>query len=119
MFKIIVAGGRKFDDYAVVDQWLSHLLKEKSFEDVEIVSGGALGADSLGQRFAENNWIRVKIFRADWVKHGKSAGPIRNRAMAEYADALVAFWDGKSRGTADMIKVAKKKGLAVRVVRYE
>jgi hypothetical protein len=71
----------------------------------EIVSGAARGIDSLGERWAEYrpDPIPVKQFPADWDTHGKAAGPIRNRAMADYADALLVVWDGKSRGTKNML----------------
>lgn len=59
------------------------------------------------------------MFPADWNKHGKAAGPILNAEMAEVADALIAFWDGKSRGTANMIQLAKDKGLKVAIVYYQ
>lgn len=61
----------------------------------------------------------MKRFPADWGKYGKSAGVLRNKQMAEYADGLIAFWDGKSRGTANMIETAKGLGLRVRVARYD
>ena len=56
---------------------------------------------------------------ADWERHGKAAGPIRNAEMADVSDALIAFWDGQSCGTKSMIELAKRKGLQVAVVRYD
>ena len=116
MFRLIVAGSRDFDDYDLLSERLSFFLASKDPREVKIVSGGAKGADALGERFAEEHGIQLKVFRAEWDLHGRSAGPIRNVAMAKYADALVAFWDGQSKGTAHMIKMARKKGLLVRVV---
>lgn len=81
----------------------------------EVVSGAARGADSLGELFAKENNIPVKQFPADWNAHGRAAGPIRNRQMAEYADVLIAFWDGKSPGTKNMIETMLKKGKIVKV----
>lgn len=61
-------------------------------------------------------WPELKIFKADWGKHGKKAGPIRNKAMIDDADALVAFWDGKSRGTKNCIRCATDKGIPVLIM---
>lgn len=87
-----------------VDTWIT-----------EVLSGGARGADKLGERWAVDNDIPYELWLADWEKHGKAAGQIRNRQMAENAEALIAFWDGRSRGTKNMIDTAKELGLEVRV----
>ncbi len=86
--------------------------------DIEIVCGMAKGADLLGKRYAEERGFKVKEFPADWNTNGKKAGPMRNTEMANYADALIAFWDGTSSGTGHMIEKAKQKGLKVRVIKY-
>lgn len=112
--KIIVAGGRNFDDYKLLCKVL------KSFKNIsEIVSGGARGADKLGEKYATFNNINVKIFLAEWDKYGKRAGFLRNIQMGQYANVLVAFWDGQSKGTEHMIKTAQKLGLIVHIVRYQ
>lgn len=85
---------------------------------MEIVSGTARGADQLGERYAAERGLSIKRFPADWDRDGKSAGYLRNVRMAEYADAAIVFWDGVSKGSKHMVDVAKKKGLPVRVVRY-
>jgi hypothetical protein len=113
--KIIIAGGRDFDNYLL----LLEAVVKSGFDITEVVSGGAPGADSLGERFARDMEIPMKQFPADWKKHGKAAGPIRNGEMALYADALIAMWDGVSTGTANMIKQAIDRGLKVHVERYE
>lgn len=82
----------------------------------EIVSGGAIGADRLGMRFAREFDYRLTIFYPGWEKYNKAAGFIRNKKMANYADALIAFWDGKSRGTFNMIEEAGKLGLVIKIV---
>jgi len=100
--QVIIAGSRtawKYDDLIMAVQ-------ESGFDITEVVSGCAPGADRLGERFAKQYNIPVKKFPADWNKHGKSAGVLRNLEMAEYAEALIALWDGKSKGTAHMIKAA-------------
>ncbi len=118
--KLIVAGGRDFQDYSLLKARLDHLLSNAIArgDQIEIVSGRARGADSLGERYAKENGYPVKEFPADWDLHGRSAGFKRNAEMADYGTHLAAFWDGSSRGTKSMIDLAKKKGLVVRVTRY-
>lgn len=119
-FKLIVAGGRDFSDYPMLEAALDQALSEKieAGEVIEIVSGDARGADSLGVQYANKRGLAVKHFPADWNRFGKSAGYKRNAQMADYADALYAFWDGKSKGTAHMIELSRQKALQVRVKQY-
>jgi hypothetical protein len=117
--KVIVAGGRDFNDYELLKSSLLRIFSNKDLNTIEIVSGAARGADSLGERFAEEFGLTVHRFPADWngpLKRG--AGLARNKEMAEFSDALVAFHDGVSTGTAHMIKTAKKKDMPLRVIRY-
>jgi len=114
--KIIIAGGRNFRDYDKLRESCDNILVNQ--KEVEIVSGTAAGADTLGERYAQEKGYEVKKFPAQWDLYGKSAGYKRNQQMAEYADGLIAFWDGKSKGTKHMIDIANKMGLKVRVVRY-
>ena len=143
-FKVIVAGGRDFADHekryaqyandvALGTRKLDLFLK--NIKDVEIVSGCASGADTFGEEYAKLNGFPIKEFPADWddisadnavIKQTSSgrvynaiAGHIRNQKMAEYADALVLFWDGKSKGSRDMLKRAEKEILKIRIVSYE
>lgn len=116
--KVIVAGGRDFDKeyyaFCCLNKWANG-----TNDPIEVVSGGAKGADNLGEYWANRRHnTKATVFKADWDKHGKAAGPIRNAQMAEYADALIAFWDGKSKGTKNMIDTALKEGLEVHVYRY-
>ena len=76
-----------------------------------MVSGTARGVDSLGEAWAKHNNIPIKQFPADWTKHGKSAGYLRNQIMAEYAEACIVFWDGESKGAKHMFDIAVDKGL--------
>ena len=118
-FKVVVAGGRDFNDYELLKSSVSNILRGRyKRPQVEIVSGTARGADKLGERFAKDLGCTVKRFPANW-NLGKSAGYVRNSEMADYADMLIAFWDSKSRGTMHMINLAKKKGLEVHVINYE
>jgi len=111
--RVIIAGGRDFHDYGV----LLNAIVECDFNIQTVVSGGAKGVDALGERYAEQADVKLVVYPADWEKNGRAAGPIRNRKMAENADALIALWDGKSRGTKNMIETANKLGLLVYVKR--
>lgn len=117
MFRVIVAGGRDFNNYAGLAASLDYLLKNIN-DEIQIVCGMARGADKLGEQYAKERGYKVLYMPADWDIDGRSAGFKRNIKMAEYADALVAFWDGKSPGTRHMIETAKSKGLDIRVKRY-
>jgi len=116
MFKVIVAGSRNFNDYALLEKTLNNLLQHKT--DVQIVSGLARGADSLGIVYAVSKNIPVAKFPANWEAHGTMAGYQRNIEMAEYADACVCFWNGKSRGTKHMIRIARNLNLQIRIIKY-
>lgn len=115
--KVIVAGSRSFNNYGLLEKKLNKILS-RCIASAEIVSGGAKGADTMGERYAKAHKLSVHRFPAQWEKYGRSAGYKRNAEMAEFADALVAFWDGASRGTEHMINLAREKGLRVRVVNY-
>ena len=114
--KLVIAGGRDFSDYELLKEKVSVVIADQS--DVEIVSGGARGADSLGERYAREHGLNVRYFPANWDLHGKSAGFIRNREMAIYADTVICFWDGISKGTSHMINLAKSEGKQLIVVKY-
>ena len=117
MFRVIIAGGRDFQDYDLLTKTMDRLLSNIK-DDIEVVCGMARGADTLGEQYAIERGFSVRYFPADWNRYGKSAGFIRNAEMAENADALVAFWDGQSHGTRNMIETATSRGLKVRVKRY-
>jgi hypothetical protein len=118
--KIIVAGGRDLEKYELVCRALDKVLSSfySKGDEVIIVSGKAKGADRLGEVYANNHNLEVEEYPADWEKNGKSAGFIRNSLMANNAEYLVAFWDGKSKGTKMMINLAGERGLSIRVIRY-
>lgn len=113
--RIIVAGGRYFNDYEKLKKVCDKILQNQT--EIEIVSGTAKGADKLGEKYAEEKGYKIKQF-VPYFSVGKKGGIIRNRLMSEYADALIAFWDGESRGTKNMIELAKKAGLKVRIIKY-
>lgn len=121
MFKIIVAGSRDFNDYQLLERELIKFMKELGLndnQDIEIVSGTARGADKLGEQFGRKHGYAIKQFPANWDTYGKSAGYRRNADMANYANACIVFWDGKSKGSKHMIDLANKCNLKVKVVRF-
>lgn len=109
--RTIVAGSRGVTDYAVVCEAISSC----GWEIKTVLSGTAKGVDRLGERWALDNGVPIEKYPADWDRYGKSAGYRRNVMMSQFADALVAVWDGDSRGTKHMIDTAKKAGLRVYV----
>lgn len=124
--RIIVAGGRKFDNYPMVCNTLDEILKNEDLSKVEIISGRAIGADRLGERYAHDHNLKLIEFEAQWFKLGRRAGIVRNGQMADYCSKdpdkkslLVAFWNGSSRGTANMIDQANSLGIEVHIVRYD
>ncbi|WP_439132923.1 DUF2493 domain-containing protein [Polaribacter sp.] len=113
--KVIIAGSRNFSDYQKLKKECDQFLQDQ--KNIEIVSGCHYkGADKLGMQYAYEKGFNLIKFPAEWNKFGKAEGPIRNNKMAIFSDALIAFWDGKSRGTQNMIRLANQKGLRVKVV---
>ena len=116
-FRVIIAGTRDFSNYELLRQKCDAILSAKRQDsNIVVVSGTARGADRLGERYARERGYEIRRFPADWDNDGNAAGPIRNAKMADNADALIAFWDGKSRGTRNMIETAEEKGLLVRKI---
>ena len=109
--KLIIAGSRRLTIAAPIKAFLTSTVAMFEEPVTEVVSGGARGVDSIGEEWARENGIPVKRFPAEWNKHGKRAGPLRNVEMAKYADALIAVWDGESPGTKHMIAEAERRGL--------
>ena len=115
--KVVIAGCRDYNNYAqakkYIDYYLSNLRKEY---EIIIVSGGATGADALGERYARENGFKIERYPAYWNTYGKSAGPRRNNQMAEVCNYVICFWDGKSRGTKSMIDCAIKYERPLKIV---
>ena len=129
--RVIIAGSRYFTNYGLlISESLKYIKELKSMgyntsrETLEIISGTANGADKLGERFAMQFNLKLKQFPAKWNELGKKAGYVRNREMAIYASqdsdlgVLIAFWDGKSKGTKYMIDLARKHGLVVFIKKF-
>lgn len=112
--KVLVCGGRDFDDALTLGAWLGGIHKNNGPITL-LIEGGARGADVMARKFAEWQGIPVRTFPADWDKHGKAAGPIRNKQMLDEGkpDLVVAFPGG--RGTENMVKQARSAGVRVLV----
>lgn len=118
-FKLIVAGGRDFNKVEVLAQSIIHLANGVYADKaVSIVTGMAKGADSLGYHFAIKHNVVTYKFPADWDQYGKRAGMIRNKQMGDFADGLLAFWDGQSRGTKQMIEYMRSLGKPTHIIHY-
>lgn len=119
--RVIIAGSRTIDNIALVELACYRAVQKWKKDDIrdyitEVVCGEAKGVDTLGKELAKKANIPIKSFPAEWDKYGKKAGYLRNVQMAEYADALIAIWDGKSLGTKMMINLAKQNKLKVFVL---
>ncbi len=120
MNRVIIAGSRTFTDYdrlaAFMDQWT--LDNDMGPDNTEFISGEAVGADTLGKKWALSRGYKVLLYPADWNKYGNYAGYVRNREMADSATHLVAFWNGVSNGTTHMLTTARGRKLKVHEERY-
>lgn len=123
--KVLVCGGRHFSNYSILSNVLDDCLANKNNynEEIEIVSGGCKGADSLAEKYAEENNIAIKVFPANWTKYGRAAGPIRNKEMIDYVknynSLVVAFISKDSVGTKNTVKLAKANNIPAVEVPYE
>ena len=109
--RILICGGRDYTDYEALSAWLDQFSGETPI--TVVIHGGALGADSMAERWAQTRGVAVLRFDADWQKHGRAAGPIRNKQMLDEGkpDLVLAFPGG--RGTANMIEQSKARGVPV------
>ena len=114
---IVICGGRDFGNYEQAKKILDKYIGE-SFGKIKIISGGCRGADKIGERYAQERGLEIIVFKAEWDKYGKAAGPKRNEEMAWIADLIICFWDGKSRGTRSMIEFAKKYQKRIIINKY-
>ena len=107
--RIIIAGCRTFTCYAEAKKTICRdLALFKSVESFLLLSGGCRGADQLGERFAKEAGWKIEQYLPEWKKYGRAAGPLRNKRMIDHCDAVICFWDGKSKGTRSLIQYAQK-----------
>lgn len=130
--RVVITGSRKFNNYEllkntatkIILSLLSELEESSMLDHIEIISGDCRGADILSQRFAKEFNVTFKQFSTDWDREGNLAGCIRNEEMVRYASdyssrgALIAFWDGESKGTKNIIKVADRINLKSYIIKY-
>ena len=107
--RIIIAGCRTFTCYEEAKEAICRdLASFQSVESFRLLSGGCRGADQLGERFAKEAGLEIERYMPEWEKYGRAAGPLRNKRMIDHCDAVICFWDGKSKGTASLIRYARK-----------
>ncbi len=114
MTNLLIAGTRTFEQYLVLQTTLH--LYTKDVPNLKVITGCAKGTDSMAIRWAKEQGKPYQVYTADWNKWGKSAGPRRNQEMAKAADRAIVYWDGKSRGTANMIMNLKIQGVPYEVI---
>lgn len=110
--KVSVIGSRSFTNYELLTSILDRI------DITLLISGGANGADKLGERYANERGIPTKIFYPDWEKHGRKAGFIRNSDIINESEYVVAFWDGQSLGTKDSIRKAEKENKKILIINF-
>jgi hypothetical protein len=110
--KLIIAGSRHYHDYQA-DTLVANAMQRLGINPTTVISGGAQGIDRAGERWARDNGVPIERYPADWSAHGRAAGPLRNRRMAQEAGALLLIWDGKSRGSANMLQEARAHRLRI------
>lgn len=108
--RIAVVGSRKFSDYSLVKKIL------KPYLPFTLITGGALGADTLAEKFAKEYDLDILIHYPEWKKYGRKAGMLRNTFIVRDCEQVIAFWDGISKGTRMVINLAREKSKLVRVI---
>lgn len=120
MFKVIIAGSREFDNYDMLKEKCDKILSRKvnEGEEIVIVSGAAKGADTLGEKYAEEKGYKIERYPANWDKYGKRAGYLRNKKMAEVSNACIVFLSSKAenKGSKMIISIATEEKLLIRVI---
>lgn len=120
-FNVVICGSREFSNYELLKEKCDYFLSRKigNGDKIVIISGGARGADSLAEKYANEKGFELKVISAQWDKYGKRAGFIRNNKMAELGNACIAFFTETSecKGTSMMVRIAREKHLLVREVK--
>lgn len=114
--KLIIAGSRCFNDYTLLKDTLDKYLVNTPYDTITVICGMARGADTLGERYALENSLKIEYHEALWNTYGKSAGFIRNEEMVKRATHCIVYWDGLSKGSLSTINLAKTYNLQLRVV---
>lgn len=114
--RVVIAGCRDYNNYDEAKLYIDFCLSDiKKEYNIIIVSGCASGADAIGERYAQENGLKIERYPADWRKYGRSAGPRRNEQMARISDIIICFWDEKSKGTKSMVNYAKKHNKPLKI----
>lgn len=116
--RIAVVGSRNFSDYTLFKKEFELFLKENNINVYKIISGWSKGADYFGKKYAHENNIEIIEFIPDWEKYSKKAGFLRNNDIWNNSDIGIAFWDGKSTGTAHSFEITKKQHKILKVINY-
>lgn len=124
MFFCLIVGTRTYDDYETFSKIIDKVLSSKRDKKVVIVSGGAHGADAMAERYAKERGYHLVVFEAEWERLGKKAGPARNEQMHKFISqfpdrGIIAFWDGKSTGTASNFPLSRKYANQIRIFDYK
>ena len=114
--KLAVVGSRNFNDYPLLKKYLDYIHSKQPI--THIISGGAKGADSLSEKWANENGIEKIIFYPNWNKFGKRAGFLRNESIINECNKCIAFWDGKSKGTKHSIDLCEKNNKKCKIILF-
>lgn len=116
--RIAIVGSRTFNDFDALERFINDTCDQHVFDIDTIVSGGARGADKLGERYADKYGLDILIFPPDWKTYGKRAGFIRNVDIIDNCDVCFAFWDGESHGTKHDIELCQEKNKQCFIYRF-
>lgn len=118
-FKVIIAGGRNFNNFPLLRTKMDEFLVNKiKTHQIVIVSGGARGADTLGEKYGKLKGFKIIRIKANWNKHGKAAGFVRNKEMLDIANGVVCCWDKVSKGTGHLVKITKQTSTPINFIYY-
>lgn len=116
--KMIVTGSNGFTNHLMLEQEVNQFMKEIGVKEIEVLSNKEHGASKLGEYYANHYNYNCSYIEADWASHGKSADYKRDESLAEIADACIVFWDNKDKVTLNMINIAKRYKLKLKIIKY-
>ena len=111
--RIVIGGSRTYTDYKAFSEALDSVLSSMPQNEITILSGHCKGVDAMAERYAAEHKISIRVYPAEWNIYGRAAGPVRNRRMVEECDLVIAFWDGRSKGTKSLIDCTRNLGREV------